>query len=118
MKRRSFIQTSLATVCAAAATPAIAAERPGGPVYELRTYSLKAAKQPLLEAYLSKAFLPALKRLGLGPVGVFVDKGEAETVKVYTLIVYPSTDLIVSLSARLAADEEYLKAGKDYLAVP
>jgi NIPSNAP len=119
MKRRSFIQTSLATVCSvAAAAPAIAAERPSGPVYELRTYSLKAAKQPLLEAYLSKAFLPALKRLRLGPVGVFVDKGEPESVKVYVLIVYPSPDQVASLSAHLAADEDYGKAAQDYLAVP
>src|SRR5208337_3880057 len=44
MQRRSFIQASLATVCASAATaPAIGAEPQGRPVYELRTYSLNAA---------------------------------------------------------------------------
>ena len=118
MKRRSFIQASLATVCSAAVAPGRAAERPGGTVYELRTYSLKAAKQPVLEDYLSKAFLPALKRLHIGPVGVFVEKGEADSVKVTTLIVFPSIDLTASLSAQLPADEEYLKAAKDYLAVP
>src|ERR1700722_3812794 len=118
MKRRSFIQASLATVCSAAAVPASAADRPAGSVYELRTYSLKAAKQHLLEEYLSKAFLPALKRLHLGPVGVFVEKGEAEALKVYALIVYPSADQCTSLSAQLAADEQYLKAAKDYLAAP
>jgi len=116
MKRRSFIQASLAAAVSAAAVPASAAEHPTGPVYELRTYSLKAAKQPLLEDYLSKALLPALKRLHIGPVGVFVEKGEAEAVKVYVLIVYPSADPIASLSGQLAADEEYGKAAKDYLA--
>jgi hypothetical protein len=118
MKRRSFIQASLATVCsAAAAAPALAAERQGAPVYELRTYSLKAGKQAALEAYLSKAFLPALKRLGIGPVGVFVEKSEQEPVKVYVLIVYPSADAVVTLTTKLAADEEHGKAAKDYLAV-
>jgi len=62
--------------------------------------------------------LPALKRLGIGPVGVFLEKGEQDTVKVYVLIVYPSADQGTSLSARLNADAEYLQAGKDYLAAP
>jgi hypothetical protein len=119
MERRSFMQASLATVCSAAtAAPVVGAERQGGPVYELRTYGLKAAKQPILEAYLSKALLPALQRLGIGPVGVFVEKGKEESLNVYALIVYPSADAVTSLSARLAADDEYLKAAKDYLAAP
>jgi hypothetical protein len=114
MQRRSFIQTSLATVCSAAATdPVVGAERPAGLVYELRTYSLKAAKQPVLEAYLSEAFMPSLRRFGTGPVGVFVEKGEP--LRVYVLIVYSSVDQVAALSARLAADEEYLKAAREYL---
>jgi hypothetical protein len=119
MQRRSFIHASIATVCsAAAAAPVAAAERQGGPVYELRMYSLKAAKQPVLEAYLSKAFIPALKRFGIGPVGVFLEKGKEEAVNVYVLIVHPSADAVPGLSARLVTDEEYLKAAKDYLAAP
>jgi hypothetical protein len=115
MQRRSFIQASLATVCSTSAE-APAAERPDGTVYELRTYSLKAAKQPLLEAYLSKAFLPALKRFGIGPVGVFVEKAEQEPLRVHVLVVHPSADVAASLAARLATDEEYLNAAKDYRA--
>jgi hypothetical protein len=118
MKRRSFIKASLATVCSAAAAPGLAADSQGGALYELRTYAVKAGKQPLLETYLSKALLPALKRLGIGPAGVFVEKGEQEAVKVYLLIVFPSADALASLAAKLAADEEYAKAAKDYLAVP
>ena len=72
MKRRDFLKTSLATSAVTAATAA-AATKPGPEYYELRTWSLKAAKQPLLDAYLSRAFLPALKRLGVGPVGVFTE---------------------------------------------
>src|SRR5439155_14418546 len=115
MQRRSFIQTSLATVCASATmNPVIGAQHQGGLVYELRAYFPNAAKQSVLEAYLSKAFIPALKRFGLGPIGVFVEKGERESV--YVLIVYPSVDLVASLSARLVTDEDYLKAAKEYLA--
>jgi hypothetical protein len=104
-------------VCSAAATaPVVGAERAGGLVYELRTYSLKTAKQPMLEAYLSKAFIPSLRRFGIGPVGVFVEKGEPEPLSIYVLMVYPSIDQVATLSTRLAADEEYRKAAKEYLA--
>lgn len=119
MQRRSFLQSSLAAVAAGAAVPsafAADAERPAGPLYELRTISLKAPKLPALDAYLEKALLPALKRQGIGPVGVFVEKGEGDAVKVFALIVHPSAETVATLSRRLAADAEYGKAAKDYLA--
>lgn len=119
MQRRSFIQATLATACTAAAgSSAAAAERQGSPMFELRIYHLKAAKQPVLEDYLSKAFIPAAKRLGIGPVGVFVETGKDDARKVYVLIAYPSAEALTGLSARLAGDEDYLKAAKDYLAAP
>lgn len=86
-------------------------------MYERRTYTMQAGKQPILEAYLSKALIPALKRLGIGPVGVFVEQIERQPSPVHVLIVYPSIDLVPTLSSRLAADEEYRKAAQDYLAV-
>jgi hypothetical protein len=60
-----------------------------------------------------QAFLPALKRYGIGPVGVFVEN-RAGCNKLYLLIVtrLPSSS---PLSARLAADEEHQKAAADYL---
>jgi hypothetical protein len=117
MKRRSFIQTSLAALGAAAAGSAMADEpKPKTTeLYELRVYSLAAAKQPILDKYLSKAFLPALKRYGIGPVGVFVEKTDKDPMKVYVLIVHPSPETVATLSARLAADDEYRKAGAEYL---
>jgi hypothetical protein len=118
MKRRSFIQASVATMCSTAAVSAAKDEASATPLFELRTYSLKATKQPTLDTYLSKALLPALKRLGIGPAGVFVERGKADPLQLYTLVVYPSAEVFVTLSARLAADEPYLKAAADYLAAP
>ncbi len=117
MKRRSFIQTSVATLgtAAAAATLAGGAEEKAMELYELRSYSLKAAKQPLLDRYLSQAFLPSLKRHGIGPVGVFVEKAEADALRVFVLIVHPSAESVATLSARLGADEAYRQAGSEYL---
>lgn len=116
MKRRSFIQMSLATLGAAgAASAAGAAEQQTKDLYELRVYSLSAGKQGILDDYLSRAFLPALKRYEIGPVGVFVEKVDKDKRKLYVLNVHPSAESVSALSARLHADEEYRKAAKEYL---
>jgi hypothetical protein len=117
MKRRSFIQKSVATLGTAAAGTTLAegAEAKAAELYELRGYALKASRQPLLDRYLSQAFLPTLKRYGIGPVGVFVEKPEADPLKVYVLIVHPSADSVAALSARLSADEVFRQAAAEYL---
>jgi hypothetical protein len=121
MKRRNFLQNTLAACLGATAlevstnaAPAAAAN--GRDVYELRVYSLKAAKKPLLDEYLGKAFIPTLKRLGIGPVGVFSENVNPDKLAVYVLTVLQSADQAATLPARLAADPEYQQAGADYLA--
>ncbi|OAI53371.1 NIPSNAP family containing protein [Planctomycetaceae bacterium SCGC AG-212-F19] len=119
MERRSFMQASVASALAAATTATAAdPERKSREHYELRGYSLKPGKLPQLDNYLGKAFIPTVKRYGLGPVGVFLDKASPDQTKVYLLIVYPSADQCASLSARLADDAEYRKLAADYLAAP
>ena len=114
MKRRAFIQMSLATL-GATTTVTAAAEQKARELYELRVYSLPANKQDVLDGYLSGAFLPALKRYGIGPVGVFVEKVDENKRKVHVLIVHPSAEHFVALSSRLHTDEEHRKVAKDYL---
>lgn len=118
MERRTFMQSSAAAVCAVAAGSSVAADpkAKSGELYELRTYQVKEDKQPILDAYLSKAIIPAAKRLGLGSVGVFNEKVEKGSPRTFVLIVHPSAETIATLSARLDADEEYRKAAADYLA--
>lgn len=113
------MQTSLAALGATTATPA-AAEHKTRELYELRVYSLPAKKQDALDSYLSRAFLPTLKRYGIGPVGLFVekldeDRRKVSVRKVYVLIVHSSTEHVVALSTRLHADEEHRQAAKEYL---
>lgn len=117
MQRRTFVNTSLATLGAATAGQLLAAEpqAKSSELYELRVYHLKADREKLLDDYLGNAFVPALKRYGIGPVGVFAAPSESETAKRYVLIVHPSADTVAGLSARLAADEEHQKAGAEYL---
>ncbi len=121
MKRRDFLQNTLASCLGATAlkTSAHAAAdstAQSRDLYELRAYTLKTAKKPLLDAYLGKAFIPALKRLAIGPVGVFTETVDPDKLAVYVLIVFSSAEQAVTLPARLAADPEHQKAGADYLA--
>jgi hypothetical protein len=109
---------SLATLGTTTMTAAAAAEKETRELYELRVYSLLAKKQESLDSYLRRAFLPSLKRYGIGPVGVFVEKGDEDKRKVYVLIVHRSAEQAAMLSARLHADEEHRKAAKEYLDAP
>jgi hypothetical protein len=115
MERRAFVGSSVAALGAPmglnAGTAGEAAE-----LYELRTYTLKAAKQPVLDEYLSRAFIPAAKRLGAGPVGVFNEAPEKDELRVFVLTIHKNAESAVTLAGRLAADEEYTKAAGDYLA--
>src|ERR1700722_2350214 len=99
MKRRTFVQSSLAALGAVAASEGIsrAAEEKPGEIYELRVYSLPPAKQPILDKYLSDAFIPAAHRLGIPTVGVFGEPAEKDAHKTYVLIVHPSAESIVGL---------------------
>jgi hypothetical protein len=119
MNRRSFLHTSASALAAASVAAAAleAAEGKMSEVYELRVYTLKPGKQAILDHYLSKAFIPALARYEIGPVGVFVDKS-ADPLKYHVLIVAPTADQLVRLSARLAGDADYRKAAAEYLGAP
>ena len=134
MKRREFIKTSVAGSTLAGLGPlglsASAAEARGGnrEYYELRVYRLKSGlNQGLLHAYVEKAAIPALNRLGVKPVGVFVqqertDAPAASEVRdansVFVLRTYPSLDVFAAATARLSADPEYQQAGAEYLNSP
>jgi len=126
MKRRDFIKTSVAAstiaglgpvgLTAAAAQPASGGNRE---YYELRVYRLKAgANHDLLDAYLEKAAIPALNRLGVKQVGVFTEIDPKDSPAVYVLRVYPSLDVFAAVHTRENVDLEFLKAGAEYLTSP
>ncbi len=124
MKRRDFLKHSVAAAGLAGASTMIssaaAADSPspsGREYYELRTYTLKSGTQARLDPYLEKAYLPALNRLGVKPVGVFTETTD-DALLVYVLAPYASLDQLAAVSAKLPEDVEYQKAGADYLSVP
>lgn len=87
--------------------------------YELRHYFVQAGhQQKITDAFLRDALVPALGRLGIGPVGVFtVDVGESGQ-HFYVLLPAPSVDALATAEARLGLDAEYLKTGAPFLTAP
>jgi hypothetical protein len=126
MKRREFIKTSVAASTIAGLGPlglnASAAEATRGgnrEYYELRVYRLKSgAKHDLLDAYVEKAAIPALNRLGVKPVGAFTEIDPKDGPALYVLRTYPSLEVFATATARLSADPEYQQAGAEYLNSP
>ena len=88
-------------------------------VLELRTYTLVDEEaEAKLDAYLEKALVPALGRQGLGPIGVFDQASDAESVQVMLLIAGPTSESVTGASAKLLEDPQYQLDAKDYLATP
>ena len=128
--RRTFVQTAGA-LAASLAAPALgaaplAAEAPvaqpkGGPreVYELRLYHLRRGPgEAAMTQYLRDALVPALRRAGTGPVGVFTVAVGPDSPTIYVLIPHPSMESVATLPDRLAADAEYRRAGAAVLEAP
>lgn len=84
--------------------------------YELRVYRLKSGAKPdLLHAYLEKAAIPALNRLGVKPIGVFTEVDSKEGPAVFVLRPFPSLDVFATVTAKENATTEFLTAGAEYL---
>ena len=72
MERRQFLAASIATSAAALAGNAAAQAPAGREFYQLRRYNLMSGPQlKLTENYLGDALIPALGRMGMGPIGAF-----------------------------------------------
>ena len=104
MERRQFLAASVAAsalgiagnVRAEAGGMALSRE-----VYQMRRYGLQSGPQTkLTESYFSDALIPALARMGMGPVGAFrVDIGP-ETPVYYLLIPGGSVQDLADLDLR------------------
>jgi hypothetical protein len=117
MERRQFLASSLAasTVGIAANLTAENAPAPSREYYQLRRYSLLSGPQlKLTESYFSDALIPALGRLGMGPVGALKLDIGPETPS-YVLVI-SSTSLVdlAELELRLVKDAEFLTAASPF----
>ena len=86
--------------------------------YQLKTYTFNNKEQEQkTDHYLEKAFLPALKRIGINAVGVFKlrDSYNTPANKTFVLIPFSNLTRFQNLDAELQKDAVYTTAGKNYL---
>lgn len=122
MNRRAFVKTSAGATAVAGVLNVPSHSQQGTPgvkareYYELRQYRVQSGRQQkLTDAFLKDAFVPALNRLGITPVGVFNLTIGPVTPTFFVLIAATSVETLVTLEARLGQDPEYLKAGAPFL---
>lgn len=85
--------------------------------YEIRIYRVfDFEKQNRLEAWMRDALLPALGRLGIKNVGVFRNQGDANDHAQFMVIPFESMDQFSKLNLKLAADETFTEASKQWFA--
>jgi hypothetical protein len=121
LQRRQFLTASLA-----ASAVALAPESDAQPAashsrefYQIRRYHLQNGPQTALtESYFAGALIPALTRMGMGPVGAFRLEFGSETPIFYALIPSSSCEALVELDLRLAKDADFLKAAEPFWSAP
>lgn len=93
----------------------------GSQFYEVRQYILgDQGDAAAVDDYLENAFIPALQRQGIGPIGAFEPSASDETGSDSIFVVIPLSNLnqLQSFRQKLAADEAYPTAAADYLDRP
>lgn len=87
--------------------------------YELRTYELKfGSPKSNIENYFKNALFPALNKYGIKNIGAFGELGNSDPAKIYILIPYSSMEEFTSVSAKVKADADFVKATQEYNSLP
>lgn len=88
-----------------------------GYYYQLKIYRFKTdAQQTRTDNYLQNAYLPALHRAGIKNVGVFKPVASDTLGKrIYVFIPYKTFAQIKKVDLALAADQQYMADGKDFI---
>ena len=95
---------------------AVGADAGGREYFEFRQYRLHTgSKKNLVGDFLRQVGIPAMNRIGIGPVGVFVGKYGPSNGTLYVMLVHKSLESVVTSSARLLADDKYCKDGADFV---
>ncbi|HEX9105571.1 MAG TPA: NIPSNAP family protein [Longimicrobiales bacterium] len=115
MERREFMKQALMVGAAGATGIAPAGQPAQERLYELRLYESRSDIDPArLRAFLEDAHLPALRRLGVGPVGAFSPEVGLPGQNTVLLMQHESPAALHGLPGRLAADAAYTEAVRAY----
>jgi len=121
MDRRGFLAAGLGGVAGAGslATAGENKDNDGREYYELRKYHLlNRATTGTLTKFLRDVGIPAMNRIGIGPVGVFNVVYGPNNPTLYVLLVHKSLESVVHTSTRLLAEIEPLDRAAAYLNMP
>jgi hypothetical protein len=118
MKRRSFLYTSLAAPALSLAG-ATAAEAPAPEYYDLRRYQLNSGPGTrLTDSFFAGTLVPALNRLGIGPIGAFSVYFGPDTPAYYLLLPSAKLEPLVTADLELAKDAAFMKAAAPFWDAP
>lgn len=122
MDRRNFLSTSLtASALSLAASAGAQSQTASQPAeyYDLRRYQLASGPgTKLTDAYLADAFIPAVNRLGIGPVGAFSVYFGPDTPAYYILLPSTRLETLVTADLELARDPVFMKAAAPFWDAP
>lgn len=113
MERRKFLAASVAATAAAITGSA----QPAGTrdFYQLRHYQLQSGPQLAQAAsFFADALIPALAKMGMGPIGAFQLTIGPETPAYYLLIPGPSAAALAEIDLALAKDGAFLKSAAPF----
>ena len=111
MRRREFLTGVGAASVAGIGSVAMAAGGGEREYFELRRYRLHGgAKKNMLGNFLRDVGIPAMNRVGIGPVGVFNAKYGPSEPTLYVLMVHKNIESVVTAADRLLADEKLAKS--------
>lgn len=119
--RRQFIAASLSAAAVAVARTGNAqtAADHSPEFYSIRRYELRAGPQmKLTESYFGDALIPALSRMGMGPIGAFGLNFGPIAPTFYLLIPSSSLEALAMLEPRLAQDSTFLAAAEPFWNAP
>ena len=92
---------------------------PAPEFYELRRYLLRNGPQTqLTQTFFTRALIPALRRLGIGPIGAFRLEIGPESPCFYLLLPSTSAETLVTATQHLAHDDQFLAAAEPFWAAP
>ncbi len=87
--------------------------------FELRRFRVGKKGDPeAVKRFYRDAAIPALNRIGIEPIGVFEKMEPGDEPVVYTLVPFQSLDHMVQVPIKLGNDDQFMKAGEDYLERP
>ena len=121
MRRRKFLTAAGVAGIAGMSSSVAMGDSEGGErdYFEFREYHLHVgSKKNQVGNFLRDVGIPAMNRIGIGPVGVFNAMYGPSQPTLYVLLVHKSIKTVVNSASLLMADDEYRKAGATYVDVP